>query len=91
MEKMKGPEKKRLQKMAHNLEPVARIGQKGITENLISAIDKSLDDHELIKIKFVDFKEEKRAMLSEIVEKTGGSLVELIGNVAILYRKNESE
>ena len=47
--------KNQLKKLAHNLKPVVLVGQKGITETLLQAVDKALEDHELIKVKFIAF------------------------------------
>jgi len=86
-------QKKYLRGLAHKLKPVAFIGQKGITEALIAAIDQAMDDHELIKLKFVDFKEKdvKIAMAETIREKTGSSMAGMIGHTAIFYRPSRDE
>lgn len=88
MSELSSGQRRKLKAMAHHLEPVVMVGQKGITENLSKAVDKALGDHELIKIKFVDFKDEKRELTDEIVLSTHAALVGIIGNIAILYRKN---
>lgn len=88
MKELSAVNKRKLKSMAHSLEPVVLIGQKGITESLIKAVDKALADHELIKVKFVDLKDEKKELAPKIVEGTGAFLVNIIGNVLILYREN---
>jgi RNA-binding protein len=88
MKKISSGNKRKLKSLAHHLKPVVLIGQKGITESLIRAADKALSDHELIKIKFIDLKDEKRELTEKIVEGTGAFHVNTIGNVVILYRDN---
>jgi len=88
MEKLNPGSKRKLKSLAHHLKPVVLIGQKGITESLIKAVDKALSDHELIKLKFIDLKDEKRELTENIVESTGAFHVNTIGNVIILYRNN---
>jgi RNA-binding protein len=88
MEKLTHEQMKKLKAAAHSLKPVVQIGQKGLTEPVIAAIAKALEDHELIKIKFLDYKEEKRELADEITVKTGSSLVDIIGNIAIIYKEN---
>lgn len=88
MAKLKGSQKKFLRAQAHHLKPVVMIGAKGITEHLIGSVDLALKDHELIKVKFVEFKEEKKEISQEIVDKTKSELVGLIGNIAIFYRQH---
>ena len=89
MKKLTVSERKKLKSRAHHLKPVVQLGQKGLTQALTAAIDKALKDHELIKIKFMEFKDEKRIIADEIAEKTESSIIAMIGNVLILYRENE--
>ena len=88
MEKLKGSQKKYLRAQAHHLKPVVMIGAKGSTTQLISSVNAALNDHELIKIKFGEFKEAKKEISQEIAGKTKSELIGLIGNIAILYRQN---
>lgn len=83
-----GKQIRKLKSMAHHLKPVVYIGKQGITDSLIHAADQALGDHELIKIKFIDFKEEKRALIDQVVARTGSALIGLIGNIAIVFRQN---
>ena len=86
MTALKGFQKKHLKGLAHGLKPVVQIGKEGITEGIIRAVDEGLFRHELIKIKFTDFKEQKEALTNEIEIKTGSERVGMIGHTAILYR-----
>ncbi len=88
MEKLKGSQKKHLRAQAHHLKPLVIIGAKGVTAQLIGSVDLALKDHELIKIKFGEFKEAKKEISEEIAQKTKSELAGLIGNIAILYRQN---
>jgi len=88
LKELKGSQKKYLRGLAHNLNPSAFIGQKGLTEALIEEIDNALEAAELIKVKFNDFKdkESKNSLTSEISEATKSHIAGMIGHVAILYR-----
>lgn len=88
MEQLKGSQKKYLRSQAHHLKPVVLIGAKGVTSQLIGSVDLALKDHELIKVKFGEFKEAKKEISEEIAQKTKSELVGLIGNITILYRQN---
>ena len=90
MQELKGYQKKFLRGLAHNLSPVVIIGQGGLTEQVIRAIDEALQAHELIKIKFNDFKEkeQKKAMSRRIEERTACRQAGLIGHTAVFYRRN---
>lgn len=92
MTEISGSRVRELKSRAHHLKPVVMVGQKGITESLLEAMNKALDDHELIKVKFIEFKEDRRELSRELEEKTGSALVDIIGNMAIFYReKDENE
>lgn len=75
--------------MAHHLDPVVRIGRNGLTRGQMGNIARALRDHELIKVKFLEHKERKEELTSRIVDETGCSLVDIIGNIAILYKESE--
>ncbi|MCX6649160.1 MAG: YhbY family RNA-binding protein [Candidatus Bathyarchaeota archaeon] len=76
-----------LKAKAHELDPVAHIGKYGVTPESLAHIDKALTDHELIKVKFLGFKETRKELSVEIAGATSSALVDVIGNVAILYRE----
>ena len=79
-------QRKILEKNAQSLNALVQIGGAGLTENQISQISRLLEEHELIKIKFNEFKEEKKELSEQIAQKTDATFVRLIGNVLILYR-----
>ena len=89
--KLTPKQKNHLKGQAHKLDPLIHLGKNGVTSEVIAHIDKALTDHELIKIKFLALKEEKEQLTSIISEKTGGELVEIIGNIAVIYRQSEDK
>lgn len=88
MESLKGSQRKYLRAQAHHLKPLVIIGAKGVTDQLLGSVDLVLKDHELIKVKFGEFKEAKKEMSDEIAKATKSELVGLIGNIAIFFRQN---
>lgn len=88
MEKLRGFQKRYLKGRAHGLQPVVFVGHRGITPAVIREVDASLDKHELIKVKFVDFKErvQKEEIAGAIERETASELVGMIGHMAIFYR-----
>jgi len=91
MDKLTGTARKHLRGLAHRLSPVVIIGYEGVSDSVIKTIAKALDDHELIKVKFNKFKEEKKPLSLDIETKTKSHMVGLIGNVAIFYKQNPDE
>ena len=84
-------QRKNLEKLAHDLQPVVIVGGAGVTDGVISMVDNSLAAHELIKIKFNEYKDEIRELTAEICEKTDATLVRIIGFTVILFREAEQE
>ena len=85
MQELKGSEKKYLRGLAHGLSPIVFIGKQGLSDTVITDIKRALNDHELIKIKFIDYKDKKKEILSKIEEITESCCAGNIGNVAVLY------
>ena len=88
MEKMKGSARKYLRSLAHHLKPIVIVGKNGTSAQLIGSVDLALKDHELIKVKFGEFKEAKKEISSEIARSTKSDVVGIIGNIAIFYRQH---
>lgn len=88
MKALEGYQKKFLRGVAHKLEPTVMVGQKGLTEAVVKNADESLKAHELVKAKFVDYKQksQKVAIAAELAVRTRSQLAGIIGHVAILYR-----
>ncbi|MGZ6347584.1 MAG: ribosome assembly RNA-binding protein YhbY [Anaerolineales bacterium] len=81
-------EKKKLKAQAHPLNPVVMIGQAGLTAAVINEINLALDTHELIKVKIRAERDDRSTIAEQICTETHAELVQSIGQVAVLYRKN---
>ena len=84
-------QRKNLEKLAHDLQPVVIVGGAGVTDGVISMVDNSLAAHELIKVKFNEYKDEIRELTTELCEKTDATLVRIIGFTVMLFREAEEE
>ena len=84
-------QRKELEKAAHDLQPVVIVGGAGVTEGVTKMVDSSLAAHELIKIKFNEYKDEKVELVNQLCQDCDATLVRIIGNVAILFREKEDE
>ena len=89
MQRLQGFQKRFLRGMAHSIKPVVFVGQKGFTQSLADAMADALEHHELVKLKFVEFKEkEKKLALIEQIEKTVScEMVGLVGHIATFFRQ----
>ncbi|MDH3713355.1 MAG: YhbY family RNA-binding protein [Gammaproteobacteria bacterium] len=81
-----------LRSLAHALEPVIRIGQRGVTPALGDELEHALLAHELLKVKIeAGDRAVRDAMIERLCESSGAHLVQRIGNVAVMYRRNEQK
>ena len=89
MQQLTRSQAKYLRGLAHSLKPVVFVGRKGISAAVLESLHAALDSHELIKVKFVDFKDRrlKAACVAEVEHKTGSCRVGVIGHTAIFYRR----
>ncbi len=88
------PAKKRseLRAEAHKLSPVVIIGDKGLTDEVVAEIDRSLKAHELIKVRaFTDDRKARGEWMDAICERLVAHGVQQIGKVFVLYRENPKE
>jgi RNA-binding protein len=83
-------QKKTLKSLAHHLKPLLQIGKNGLSPEFITSASKILDDHELVKIKFLIAKEknEKAELITEITSLLSCEHIGTTGNVAIIYRES---
>jgi RNA-binding protein len=78
----------RLKGMAQRMDATLKVGKAGLSEAFLQTVRETLAHRELIKVKFDEFKDQKKTLAPELAEKTESRLVTLIGNVAVLYREN---
>jgi RNA-binding protein len=81
-----GAQRKTLRRLAHPLRPVVQLGAGGLSDSVLSAIDRALEDHELIKLKLAGERDERGSLAVEVAARTRSALAGLVGRVAILYR-----
>jgi len=82
--KITSKQRQYLRGLAHSLNPYIIIGKNGLNSSSIKSIDKSLTDHELIKVRVQVGDKKKLAPI--IQDKTSCSVVGIIGKILILYR-----
>jgi RNA-binding protein len=75
-----------LKAQAQKLKATLKIGKEGLSPQFLAALDEVLKYHELVKVKFDEFKEQKKELAPQLAEKSGSHLVTRVGNVVVLYR-----
>jgi RNA-binding protein len=76
-----------LRGLAHPLRPLVQVGESGVTDAVVAAVDRALLDHELVKVR-LQRPEDKRAAARRLAERTGSALCGLVGHTVILYRRH---
>lgn len=76
---------------AQRLKATLKIGREGLSPRFLAALDQALQHHELMKVKFDEFKEQKKELAPQLAEKSGSHLVTRVGNVVVLYRPKSAE
>jgi RNA-binding protein len=86
LEPLNNSQLRKFKATAQSLEPMLKVGKAGLSEGFIRSVDVALAQHELVKIKFVEFKDQKKELAPQLAEKTGSHLVMRVGNVMVLHR-----
>ena len=90
---MTSKERAALRAKANPLEPIIQIGKEGITDNLITQIDDTLDVRELIKIRvhLVTAPQTPKELAPQLAEKLDAEVIQVIGGIIVLYRKADPD
>ena len=92
MTKLTNNQKKFLRSMGHALKPVVMVGQHGLSESVLAELESTMTKHELLKIKIrSEGKKKKQQMINKIVELSQSHLVQVIGNIMVIYRPFDEE
>ncbi|RMG50686.1 MAG: ribosome assembly RNA-binding protein YhbY [Gammaproteobacteria bacterium] len=82
-------QKKHLRGLAHKLRPFVMVGQQGLRESVHEELEQALTAHELVKVKVaVGDRTARDAVIRQLCEQSGAELVQRIGNMAVLFRRN---
>lgn len=78
-----------LRGLAHHVDPLAMIGQHGLTDQVIKSVEDVFHTHELIKVKVQSTATvERPETAARLAQQTGAALVQIIGGMIVLYRPN---
>lgn len=92
MKTLTGKQRQFLKGLAHALSPIVRVGKGGVTESVIAETRKSLQSHELIKVRIdVDEGAERKSFAERLATAADAHLAGTVGKIAILYRERDEE
>jgi len=82
-------QKKHFRGMAMGLKAEIFVGKAGITANVIRQMQRGLEQHELIKVRFTTRpKAEKEALCTELETATESCLCGMVGHAASFYKQH---
>lgn len=78
---------------ANSLEPVIQLGKEGISDNLITQIDDTLDTRELIKIRvhLESAPKKPKELAQELALPLNADIIQVIGGIIVLYRQADPD
>lgn len=86
------PQKKFLRGLGHQLKPVIMVGEAGLSEPVLREFEATLTHHELIKVRVrTGDRQSRNEMIERLCRQSGAELVTRVGNVALLYRRNNEK
>ncbi|MBY0220989.1 ribosome assembly RNA-binding protein YhbY [Sporosarcina aquimarina] len=87
-----GKQKRFLRSEAHHLQPLFQIGKSGLTEAILAQIDEALEARELLKVSVLQNCEEDKNEIAERISAFKGiEVVQVIGNIIVLYRESKEK
>lgn len=64
------------------------VGKAGVNDNVIEEIKRQLKSNQIVKLRFAkSIARNKDDLISNIVENTRSELIDVRGNVAVIYKK----
>lgn len=78
-----------LKGLAHPLAPVVRVGKGGVSDAVVKETKKSLQAHELIKVRIDG--DERAPLAEKLAAAADAQVAGMIGKTAILYRAREEK
>jgi RNA-binding protein len=85
--RLSNPEIRKLKAAAQRMKATFKVGKAGLSPQFLQSVDEGLKHHELIKVKFDEFKDQKKELAPVLAEKTSSHLIMQVGNVVVLYRQ----
>ena len=58
----------------------------GLSDAVLTELNRALDDHELIKVRIIGDREERKLIVAAITAMADTDVIQAIGGVALIYR-----
>jgi RNA-binding protein len=82
-------QKKYLRGLGHELKPLIMVGDAGLSDSVVAEFESTITHHELIKVSVrAGGRESRDEIITRLCTDHAATLIQRIGNVALLYRAN---
>jgi len=89
---LKESQKKFLRGLGHHLKPTLTIGDAGLSDAVQIEFDSTISHHELIKVRIRAADRDSRdTIIDKLCHQDTTNLVARIGNIALIYRRNDDK
>lgn len=85
-----GFQRRYLRGLANPRKALIQVGEGGISDGVLRALERALDDHELVKVR-LHAPDDKKGIARELALRTRAELCGLVGHTVILYRAHPDE
>ncbi len=90
MSKQSSLDKRQLRTIGHRLNPIVTVGGNGLSDTVLTELERALSQHELIKVKLaVGDRDTRKAITEELCQRTEATLIQSIGNIIVILRRAE--
>ena len=87
VEELSNREIRELKARAQRLKPMLKVGREGLSPAFRKAVDEALAHHELVKLKFEEFKEQRKELAPTLAREVSAALIMQVGHVVVLFRR----
>ena len=84
--RLPNPELRKLKAAAQRLKPMFKVGKSGLSPQFVQSLTTAFQHHELLKVRFDEFKEQRKELAASLAEQTSSHLIMQVGNVVVLFR-----
>ena len=85
-----GAQRRHLRGLSHPLKPIVFVGEHGLSESVLAALDEALTSHELVKVRLRQ-PQDKRETARALAESSGAALCGVVGHTVVLFRPDPEE
>ena len=77
----------KLKGIAQRMDATLKVGRAGLSESFLQTVRETLAHRELIKVKFDEFKEQKKELGPQLARSVAAERIMAVGHVVVLFRR----